>query len=49
MQDFERRYASEQLRLHDGNVSAAARAMGVSRQFLHKLITEHGLKSSPAQ
>jgi transcriptional regulator with PAS, ATPase and Fis domain len=43
--DFERRYVAEQLRAHEGNVSAAARAMGVSRQFLHKLITQHGLKS----
>lgn len=42
--DFERRYVAEQLREHEGNVSAAARAMGVSRQFLHKLITQHGLK-----
>jgi DNA-binding NtrC family response regulator len=42
--EFERRYVTEQLRAHGGNVSAAARAMGVSRQFLHKLITQHGLK-----
>jgi DNA-binding NtrC family response regulator len=44
--DFERRSAAEHLRVHRGNVSAAARAMGVSRQFLHKLITEHGLRDS---
>ncbi|MDI1483280.1 sigma 54-interacting transcriptional regulator [Polyangium sp. y55x31] len=44
LEDFERRYAAEHLRAHEGNVSAAARAMGVSRQFLHKLISEHGLK-----
>jgi DNA-binding NtrC family response regulator len=44
LSDFERRYAVEHLRAHAGNVSAAARTMGVSRQFLHKLITEHGLK-----
>jgi len=42
--DFERRYVADQLRAHKGNISAAARAMGVSRQFLHKLITEHGMK-----
>jgi two-component system, NtrC family, response regulator GlrR len=44
LSDFERRYASEHLRAHGGNVSAAARAIGVSRQFLHKLIAEHALK-----
>jgi two-component system, NtrC family, response regulator GlrR len=46
MADFERRYAAEHLRAHGGKVSAAARTMGVSRQFLHKLIVEHGLRES---
>jgi len=45
LEDFERRYASEYLRAHEGNVSAAARAMGVSRQFLHKLIARYGLRA----
>lgn len=44
--DFERRYAAAQLATHEGNVSAAARAAGVSRQFLHKLISEHALRGS---
>src|SRR6185295_12039160 len=44
--EFERRYVTEQLRAHGGNVSAAAKAMGVSRQFLHKLIAEHGIRES---
>jgi len=42
--EFERRYVTEQLRAHGGNVSAAAKAMGVSRQFLHRLITEHRIR-----
>jgi len=45
LEDFERRYASEHLRTHEGNVSAAARTMGVSRQFLHKLIARYGLRA----
>ncbi|HVE84698.1 MAG TPA: sigma 54-interacting transcriptional regulator [Myxococcales bacterium] len=43
--EFERRYVTERLEVAGGNVSAAARAMGVSRQFLHRLIAEHGLKA----
>jgi two-component system, NtrC family, response regulator GlrR len=46
--DFERRYVTAQLEAHAGNVSSAARAMGVSRQFLHKLISEHGLSTRAA-
>jgi len=44
--DFERHYAAKQLQAHGGNVSSAARAMGVSRQFLHKLISQYGLKTT---
>ncbi len=47
LEDFERRYATALLRTHGGNVSSAARAMGVSRQFLHKLISQYGLKTAP--
>lgn len=43
--DFERHYAAAQLRAHGGNVSSTARAMGVSRQFVYKLITQYGLKA----
>jgi len=43
---FERRYLERQLQKHGGNVSAAARAMGVSRQFAHKLLARHGLRGS---
>lgn len=44
--DFERRYITAQLRAHGASVTAAAKAMGVSRQFLHKLIAEHGVKNT---
>lgn len=44
LSDFDRRYAAMQLQAHGGNVSSAARAMGVSRQFLHKLIALYGLR-----
>jgi DNA-binding NtrC family response regulator len=43
---FERRYLEHKLEEHGGNVSAAARAMGVSRQFAHKLLARHGLRGS---
>lgn len=46
LSDFDRRYAAAQLKAHGGNVSSAARAMGVSRQFLHKLIGQYGLKAA---
>ncbi len=36
---FERRYASELLREHGDNVSAAARAAGVDRTTFHRLLT----------
>jgi transcriptional regulator with PAS, ATPase and Fis domain len=41
---FEQTYLAAQLRVHRGNVSRAAEAVGVSRQFLHRLIERHGLK-----
>jgi DNA-binding NtrC family response regulator len=43
--DFERRYVAAVIREQGGNISSAARAMGVSRQFLYKLLAEHGLKA----
>lgn len=43
---FERRYLETKLQEHGGNVSAAARAMGVSRQFAHKLLARHGMRGA---
>ncbi len=41
---FERDYVAAQLDAHGGNVTRAAEATGVSRQFLHRLIERYGLK-----
>ncbi|MBK7860785.1 MAG: sigma 54-dependent Fis family transcriptional regulator [Archangiaceae bacterium] len=41
---FERRYLEELLRAHGNNVSAAARAAGVDRVHLHRLLTKAGLR-----
>jgi DNA-binding NtrC family response regulator len=42
---LERRYLTVKLREHDGNVTRTADAVGVSRQFLHRLIERHNLRS----
>jgi transcriptional regulator with PAS, ATPase and Fis domain len=44
LEQFERSYVAAKLREHAGNVTRAAEAMGVSRQFVHRLIDRHGLK-----
>ncbi len=41
---FEREYVRNQLMEHRGNVAAAAEAMGLSRQFLYRLIARHELR-----
>jgi two-component system, NtrC family, response regulator GlrR len=38
--DFEKTYIRGKLAQHDGNVSQAATSMGVSRQFLHRKMSE---------
>lgn len=43
VREFERRYVAAQLERAGGNVTQAARAMGVSRQFLHRLMTRYGV------
>jgi transcriptional regulator with PAS, ATPase and Fis domain len=43
--DFERRYLEAKLTEHKGNVSKAAQAMGVSRQFAHRLLARYGIAS----
>jgi two-component system, NtrC family, response regulator GlrR len=41
---FERRYLEELLSRHGGKVAAAARAAGVARVYLYRLLGKHGLK-----
>ncbi|MDP3499086.1 MAG: sigma 54-interacting transcriptional regulator [Myxococcales bacterium] len=41
--EFELSYLVHKLKEHSDNVSAAAKAMGVSRQFLYRLLHRHGL------
>ncbi len=43
---FERAYLIEKLRQSGDNVSAAAKAMGVSRQFVYRLMAQHDLRSA---
>jgi transcriptional regulator with GAF, ATPase, and Fis domain len=42
--EFERKYLVHRLRHAGGNIARAARAMGVSRQFAHRLVVQHGIK-----
>ncbi len=41
--DFEERYVRTLMRIHQGNVSAAARVAGIDRMSLHKIIERYGL------
>lgn len=43
---FEREKLVELLRAHGDNVSAAARAAGVDRRHLHRLLKKHGLRGN---
>jgi transcriptional regulator with PAS, ATPase and Fis domain len=45
VEHFERAYLAAKLNEHAGNVSRAAEAIGVSRQFMHRLIERYGLKA----
>jgi two-component system, NtrC family, response regulator GlrR len=44
VEHFERLYLTTKLREHGGRVPRAAEAMGVSRQFLHRLLGEYGIE-----
>jgi two-component system response regulator GlrR len=45
LEQFERTYVATKLREHSGNVTRAAESMGVSRQFVHRLMERYGLRS----
>ena len=44
IEEFERRYVSSLLRLHKGKVSQAARAAGIDRVYLYRLMRRHGIR-----
>lgn len=49
VEQYETRYIKKVLAAHDGNISKAADAMGISRQLLHRLLEKYGIKAkSPA-
>jgi transcriptional regulator of acetoin/glycerol metabolism len=43
MEDFERAYLESLLDEHQGNVSQAARAAGLHRNLLHRMMSRYGL------
>ena len=40
---FEKKYLTELLRRHNGNITLAAHEAGINRKTIHRLITKHGL------
>jgi transcriptional regulator with PAS, ATPase and Fis domain len=44
LRDFERAYIEKLLELHGGNVRAAARAAGIDRKYLYRLMWRHSLR-----
>jgi transcriptional regulator of acetoin/glycerol metabolism len=44
VRNFERRYLHELLRVHQNNVSSAARTAGLDRPYLHRLLRRYGLR-----
>jgi two-component system, NtrC family, response regulator GlrR len=45
IEKFEQTYLAAQLKAHGGNVTRAAEAVGVSRQFLHRLLERYRIRS----
>ena len=45
LEQFEREYVEALLKAHTGKISEAARAAGMDRAYLHRLVRRHGLKS----
>ncbi|GAB4211646.1 MAG: hypothetical protein OHK0013_33580 [Sandaracinaceae bacterium] len=41
--DFERRWLAALSAAHGGNVAAPARAAGMARPYLHRLLQRHGI------
>ena len=41
---FERRYLTQLLAAHGGNLSKAARAAGMDRVYIYKLLHKHGIE-----
>jgi DNA-binding NtrC family response regulator len=44
LREIERRYVAEMLRKHGGNVTAAARAAGMTRAFFYRLLSRSGVR-----
>jgi transcriptional regulator of acetoin/glycerol metabolism len=42
--EFERRYLSDLMKEHEGNVSRAARSAGLDRMTVHKMLNRSGLE-----
>ena len=47
--EFERRYVSELLEAHDGNISKAAKAAGIDRMSIHKMLNRLKLQNPGRQ
>lgn len=46
IEQFERAYLGAKLREHDGNVARVATAIGVSRQFVYRMMERYGIRST---
>ena len=46
IQHFHRQYIRRLLEQHGGNISRAAEAAGIQRQYLHRLIKEAGIETT---
>lgn len=42
---FEKAFVASMLRRHKGNVTHTAKAMGISRQMLHRMMVQHGIQN----
>lgn len=45
LEAFDLKIVTESLRLHRGNVSEAARSVGIERQYFHRIMKRHGLSA----